>query len=119
MHLKTRFVQDNKNGLYRRDSPQILYNFININVAVAYLPAGPVAVVLHGRPQDHHLRAAGFQQRQLVLLAHVLEGANLLGHLDEPPDRDCRQIYHLQQQRVVLVLIGLGKKRKIIKLKSR
>jgi hypothetical protein len=69
---------------------------------LVHLPGLLGGVVVHRAPQQHDLGAAALEQRHLVLLAHVLEGVDLLGHLDQPPDHDGGQVDDVDERRVGL-----------------
>ena len=54
-------------------------------------------VVVHDGPDDHDLGATALEEGLLVLLAHLVERADLLGHLDHPLNRQPGQVYHGDQ----------------------
>lgn len=67
------------------------------NKSRTHIPSVLGRVVVHDGPNDHDLRAAPLQQGLLILLAHLVEGADLLGHTDDPLHSQAGQVDHTNQ----------------------
>ena len=60
----------------------------------SHRPRVLIWIVVDDRSENHELCTSAFEERDLVFLAHVDEGRDLLGHTDDPLDGQVGQVDH-------------------------